>query len=377
MRIDLLLSTISKGLDLVEKDIVGSADNHAKRVAVICGLMGRELGFDDNELTAFSTCALLHDSSLTEWLSLHEENQKGHCVIGQKNVKMLPFKSSIDGFILYHHENADGSGYFGKKSGEYPFKAELIGIADRLDVEYDFSNGLVPLDFKNRFSEKAQNLLEKVLDKYIDELKNENIDTAWQKYIPAWEVPDDETEGVAKFLIKIIDAKSTFTARHSSGIAKKSQIMSDFYHYDKSTKSRLYLAAAIHDLGKLGVPSGILEKPGKLTNEEFILIKNHALLTFQLLDNLDGFSDIKNWASNHHEKLDGTGYPFNKNANQLDFNSRLMACLDIYQAVSEARPYHNARSHDDTMKILFEMARAGYIDAKIAGDMDYALCFAS
>jgi HD-GYP domain-containing protein (c-di-GMP phosphodiesterase class II) len=372
MRVDLLLKTVSKGIDLVEKSLKGITTNHGKRVAIICGLMGREMGMNNDDLTAFTTCALLHDNALTEWILL-KNDETSHCVIGQQNIGLFPFKSDVSDIILYHHENADGSGFFGKKAGEYPFKAELVGISDRLDVEYDFSKGLPKIDFGNRYTAPAKELLMSVLEKYIEELNTENIDESWQKYIPAWEVSDVETKGIAEFFMKIIDAKSKFTAKHSSGIAEKSQVMADYYNYDEIIKARLYLAASLHDIGKLAISSEILEKPGSLTDEEFLTIKNHVKMTFFMLDELENFEDIKNWASNHHEKLDGTGYPFGKNAEQLDFNSRLMSCLDIYQAVSETRPYHPARSHEDTMKILVGMAEKGFIDGEIVCDIDKVL----
>jgi HD-GYP domain-containing protein (c-di-GMP phosphodiesterase class II) len=114
----------------------------------------------------------------------------------------------------------------------------------------------------------------------------------------------------------------------------------------------------------------ILEKPDKLTNEEFHIITDHVLQTYELLKNIDGFELICAWASNHHEKLDGSGYPFGKKAVDLDFNSRLMACIDIYQAVSEERPYHPQRNHADTMAILYDMAGKGFIDSGITADLD-------
>jgi HD-GYP domain-containing protein (c-di-GMP phosphodiesterase class II) len=95
--------------------------------------------------------------------------------------------------------------------------------------------------------------------------------------------------------------------------------------------------------------------------------------TYELLKNVDGFGHIRDWASNHHEKLDGTGYPFGKGADELDFYSRLMACIDIYQAVSEARPYHEQRDHGETMAILYGMAQKGFVDETIVKDLDIAM----
>ena len=103
------------------------------------------------------------------------------------------------------------------------------------------------------------------------------------------------------------------------------------------------------------------------------IIKDHVRGTYELLKDIEGFEEICNWASNHHEKLDGSGYCFGKKADELDFISRLIACTDIYQAISEERPYHPARSHEDTMVILKDMAGKGFIDSDIVNDFDTAM----
>jgi HD-GYP domain-containing protein (c-di-GMP phosphodiesterase class II) len=149
--------------------------------------------------------------------------------------------------------------------------------------------------------------------------------------------------------------------------------MGGYYRYNNAERMKLYLAAALHDIGKLEIPTEILEKPGKLTDAEFSIIKDHIRITWELLKDIDGFQSVCDWASNHHEKLNGTGYPFGKKAEQLDFNSRLMACIDIYQAVSEERPYHPPRNHESTMQVLYQIAESGGIDRDILNDISIAL----
>ena len=104
---------------------------------------------------------------------------------------------------------------------------------------------------------------------------------------------------------------------------------------------------------------------------EFLhIIKDHVKGTDDLLNGVGGFEDIGRWASTHHEKLDGTGYHLGRDADGLDFVDRVLACTDIYQAVSEERPYHPRRSHEDTMPILWSMADKGFIDGEIVKDFD-------
>lgn len=133
---------------------------------------------------------------------------------------------------------------------------------------------------------------------------------------------------------------------------------------------KLIIAADLHDLGKLAISNDILDCPRKLTDEEFELVKKHVYYTRIALQEIKGFEDITEWASNHHKKLNGKGYPFGKTEKDLDFNSRLMACLDIYQALTEERPYREGLIHKEAMKILYEMCSRGFIDGNITEDID-------
>jgi len=153
--------------------------------------------------------------------------------------------------------------------------------------------------------------------------------------------------------------------------------MGEYYDFDHVKRAKVYLAAALHDLGKLATPNAVLDKPGKLIDSEFRAITSHVRDTYSLLSGISGFEEICHWASNHHEKLDGTGYHFGKNADELDFVDRLLACTDIYQAVSEERPYHAGRSHSETMPFLWNMADKGFIDRKIVKDFDAVMALYS
>jgi HD-GYP domain-containing protein (c-di-GMP phosphodiesterase class II) len=227
-----------------------------------------------------------------------------------------------------------------------------------------------------RFKQETIALFMETLDKeMLLRLKDTCIAETAENIIPPWEmdIGNPSLQKITAFIGQVIDYKSSFTCRHSTGIVEKAAILSQYYNYDLPTKNRLCLAANLHDIGKLSIPSDILEKPGKLTDEEFKIIAYHVQKTAELLSDLAGLDDVRDWASNHHEKLDGSGYPRGLQAADLDFNSRLMACIDIYQAVSEERPYHPERDHGSAMKILYEMAGKGHIDSAIALDMDRAL----
>ncbi|MFR1804218.1 MAG: HD-GYP domain-containing protein, partial [Faecalispora jeddahensis] len=101
--------------------------------------------------------------------------------------------------------------------------------------------------------------------------------------------------------------------------------------------------------------------------------QSHTYYTRKALEMVQGFEDITEWAANHHEKLNGKGYPYGLTADQLDFNSRVLACVDIYQALTEERPYRMALSHEESVGILDTMAKQNLIDGSIVRDIDAIL----
>ena len=389
IRMDSLIQVLAQALDMVEIAYIGATTNHGKRIAVLCGAMGQKLRMSADELSDLISCALLHDNALTEYILLQQGREEDdpnlgvHCTIGQMNAEIIPFNKSIDGFILYHHERADGMGPFGMTEGQYPLGAELIAIADMIDAERHLESipiGELPslrekieAETGTRFTSRAGKTLLDVLDEdMLSSLQNERIIETANNMIPVWtmDMDDPTLVPIAELISHIIDRKSFYTGIHTEQIANRIWIMSEHYGYEMSEKIKLYLAAALHDIGKLSIPIDILEKPGKLNAEEFEIIKSHVSITRTLLSEMEGLELITEWASNHHEKLNGTGYPFGKNTPDLDFNSRLMACIDIYQAVSEDRPYHPRRTHAEAMSILYSMAKEGQIDTEIVKDID-------
>ena len=149
--------------------------------------------------------------------------------------------------------------------------------------------------------------------------------------------------------------------------------MARYYDFGEEKTLRYFFAGALHDIGKLVVSNDILEKPGKLTEYEFTEMKDHAAATYRILSQIKGISDIVEWAANHHEKLTGKGYPRGLSEKDLSFEEQLMACIDIYQALTEKRPYKDGLSHEKTISIMRNMAQRGEINGEIVADMDEAM----
>ena len=175
---------------------------------------------------------------------------------------------------------------------------------------------------------------------------------------------------ITKIFSKIIDGKSKFTAKHSIDLEEKSLKLVEYFGFDEETKLKIQIASNLHDIGKLGTPNSILDKEGTLTQKELFEVKKHAYLTHTILSKIDNFSDITKWASSHHERLDGSGYPFGLTQNELGFEERIVSCLDFYQALVEDRPYRKSMEHDEAMILLRKNLSDFDIDVEIVDAID-------
>lgn len=380
-----LLTVLSEALDCVEKEVFGITDHHAKRVAWLCIRMGRKAGMSEEEISDVAVAALLHDNALNEYRMDYEngvlkEGATGreHCAAGEENLHLIPGCENLRGFVLYHHECADGSGAFGKKAEETPLGAQLVHIADEIDLEfslgrcreedYEKISAYIKEKTGTSFSKQAAELFLACLTKEVLEpVSDVNIEELVLNMKP---IVITAHKGIAELFARIIDYKSPFTKDHSTGIAKKAEIMAEYYGYDAQKTEKLYMAGGLHDIGKLFVDIEVLEKPGRLDEEEYHHIQSHAYETYRLLSKIDGFEEIRDMASYHHEKLNGKGYPFGKQAEEMSQEMRLLACLDIYQALTEDRPYKSGMSHAKAIGILLELAEKGELDKDIILEID-------
>lgn len=399
MEIDIigLLSAFSFALDCVEAELIHVTSNHGKRVAYMSVCMAEKMGVSDDALRDLAACALLHDNALTQYIN--EEfysdisnidtlkvssdditpRQLGmHCIYGEKNLGKYPFKTGVKDVILYHHEEADGLGPFEKKWTEVPLFARIIHFSDMLDAfckaqkfDEDVFNKAVHFIEKNkdkRFDSEVTKMFFDAFDKdEFSRLGDEHIEEYFWEKVPCEKsfYSFNVLKDLADLFAKIIDYKSEFTSRHSLGVARTASKISEIMGYDKVICDKMYLAGTLHDVGKIAIGNEILEKPARLTDEEFAKMKNHAGYTYMILSKVDGFEEIRDIAAFHHERLDGSGYPFGKMADELTTLQRIMACADIYQALTEKRPYKDGMNHDKACEILKDMADKNWIDKNI------------
>jgi HD-GYP domain-containing protein (c-di-GMP phosphodiesterase class II) len=156
---------------------------------------------------------------------------------------------------------------------------------------------------------------------------------------------------VCESFADVIDAKSPFTARHSRGVATYAGLIGEQLGFPRSDLRELYRAGMLHDIGKLGIPNTILDKPAKLTDEEFARIKLHPSYTASILAGIPAFAGFAEIAAAHHERLDGRGYHRGFAAADLPVSARALAAADVFEALTGDRPYRTPMEPDDALAI--------------------------
>jgi HD-GYP domain-containing protein (c-di-GMP phosphodiesterase class II) len=163
---------------------------------------------------------------------------------------------------------------------------------------------------------------------------------------------DDGLDRVAEAFAEIIDAKSPYTSAHSTNVARFATGIGDILGLDDVTLRSMYRAGLLHDIGKLGVSNRILDKAAPLTPEERDVMAQHPLFTWSILRRVGAFRDFARIASLHHERLDGSGYPWGLGDDELDVASRVLAIADVYEALTARRPYRDGLPVDHAMSII-------------------------
>jgi HD-GYP domain-containing protein (c-di-GMP phosphodiesterase class II) len=163
---------------------------------------------------------------------------------------------------------------------------------------------------------------------------------------------EDDLDRIAEAFARVIDAKSPFTAKHSEGVARYAVAIAEQLDFDAVALRDLRRAGLLHDVGKLGVSNAILDKPGKLTDEEFRQIHLHPAYSEQILLRIRAFRGWALDAAAHHERLDGRGYHRGVDGSALSPAARTLAVADVFEALTADRPYRGPMSSDEALALM-------------------------
>jgi len=165
---------------------------------------------------------------------------------------------------------------------------------------------------------------------------------------------------VVKALIISLSKKSSYTSRHSENVANYARLLATKFGFNTKTLEIIYLAGLLHDIGKIGVSEQIIDKPSKLTDEEFEEIKKHPIYSREMIDEalhknssvfrIEEFKVIIDIASYHHERWDGKGYPYGLKGEGIPLTARIISITDAFDAMTTDRPYRKAISAEKAME---------------------------
>jgi putative nucleotidyltransferase with HDIG domain len=288
------------------------------------------------------------------------------CERGALIARNAGFDASVSDAVSAIHEHWDGRGLpLGLRGTHIPLFARIITVAAALDV---FTSAVGPRravrtvqSRRGTWYEPA--LVDLVVDLARDGLMHELTDGRVEERIGEMEpdslvrVSDEaDVDRIAMAFADVVDAKSPFTGSHSRNVATFAEALARELGLPEASARDVRRGGLLHDIGKLGVPNRILDKPGRLTADEYLRIREHPQLSLRILQPVAIFSQVAEIAAAHHERLDGTGYFRGLNAERLAIEARVVAVADVYEALTADRPYRAAMPPEEALAIMERMA---------------------
>jgi HD-GYP domain-containing protein (c-di-GMP phosphodiesterase class II) len=357
-------------------------NKHHKEVASLSCKIAQEMNLPDDEIQDIILASIMHDigafsmedriKTLTSEPDVNITNKNQHSLLGYKLLKGFEPLSKAALLIKHHHKVYD------KSSNDIPIGSYIINLADRASILFNENREIieqVPEVFA-KISKKQHIFHPHALVAFS---RLADMEYVWfeafffffntvmlKKILFSKEIIDLETlRCFAKVIAQIIDFRNRFTATHSSGVAAVAMKLAAIIGLSERECKLMEITGFLHDLGKLGVSNDILEKKGPLDDEEFNSIKKHTYYTYAILSKISGLEHIASWAAFHHERQDGSGYPFHVKGEDFSKMARIIAVADIMTALTENRPYRHGMNRNNTTKILSSMVENGGIDEGI------------
>jgi HD-GYP domain-containing protein (c-di-GMP phosphodiesterase class II) len=294
--------------------------------------------------------------------AIAQELTETRCTRGAAIARDLRFGESVARAIYRLDEHWDGSGRPGGLRGErIPVASRLALLAQVADVFHQAGGRERAIDEVGRragswLDPELAGVFARVAERgtFWAQLESSTIDVRVNAIAPdeSKDIDEDYLDAIAAAFGRVIDAKSPFTAGHSSRVADLAVGLGECLGVVPARLTRLRRAALLHDIGKLGVSSAILEKPGKLSAGEWEAMRGHAGLTQAILGRIGAFADMAPIAAAHHERLDGKGYPLRLCDRSIGVETRIITLCDVYDALSSDRPYRKAMPVERALAVM-------------------------
>lgn len=361
-----VVNIIRNALNLIDSRLI----DHGERVAyIIYKILSVENKCTKSEIADIVILAIFHDigayktEEIDNMLEFETKSVWQHSIYGYLFIKNLSPLGELADSILYHHFSFDKLCLVNSENKSI---ASLIHLADRVDValnkkNFNFIKTFVPLKdktFEGKYidlfiiADKKYNIIDKIYNKtYSDEIS---------ELISDIELSYSQIKQYLEMLVYSIDFRSNVTVTHTiTTVSISIEIAKALKMPDVSLK-KIYYGSLLHDIGKIAIPLNILEKQGSLNDSEMEIMKSHINLTESILKNYVN-DDILKIASRHHEKIDGSGYPYGLKGDVLSINERIVAVADIISALSGERSYKKEFDKYQIIKILQDMSKENKI----------------
>ncbi len=385
--------SLTRALDFVGVDEI----SHGKRVALMALAIARECGWADGDCHDVLYAGMLHDcgvSRVQEHRQLTEtlewSGSQAHCLRGEEYLLDCPPLARFAPLVRWHHTRWESlqQGVPGLSASD-TLMANLIFLADRCDVLLApyLSASALNSDVLFEYPAIIERLagLSGVLfaPELINALQRAAIrESFWLQCDPAYvndviveslaadeleELGSKDTLALARLFARTVDAKSIYTLEHSTRVAILTRFLAQLDGMSGDALEEIEIAGLLHDIGKLRVAEEIVDKPGAISTAERAIIKRHSYDSTRILKMAFPGLPIADWGGMHHENLLGTGYPAHREARQIPREARLVAVADIFQALSQDRPYRGRLAVGEVMAELEQLTTAGRLDPEIVG----------
>lgn len=356
---------------------------HQLRTAHIAWKLGEAARLEPAALETVLLAALLHDiGALTpeDKIAIHESESlhglEAHCILGEQVLREVPLFAPAAPVVRRHHtawrewEGADGD--------PHARAAQIIFLADTAERAIDRERYILFQD--EAIVERIRALAGSEFDPELVELfrgvaarEEFWLDLVSPKLAERFlegpgagrAIPQEELQTLSEMIRNVIDFRSHFTAAHSAGVASAASLLAGFIGCPSGEVELMKLVGNLHDVGKMAVPNAILEKPDKLSRDEYAIMRQHTYHTYAFLQRCGFSPNVVEWAGFHHERLDGTGYPFHLDAARISLGSRIVAAADVLIAVAEDRPYRAGMPKRDVISVLTAMGARGKLDPNV------------
>lgn len=366
-----VLGVIQRSLNFMDSRMEG----HGEEVAYIMyKLLKASNSYSEEEILRLVELAVFHDigvykvEEIDKLLEFNLNSPIEHAVYGFLFVKYFSPLSNLAEVILGHHINPRDLDDEKKKI--IPEEALILQLADYISIlkinNKDMSIGFIMDMLDGKVLPKHKKLLKIACIKYdlLEKIKDDSYVKELHKIFDNILLTREEVISYIRMLTYTIDFRSESMVVHTITVEEISFQIANIFNLSEDVARKIKNAAMMHDIGKIAIPIEILENTSKLTDEEYKKIKEHAIIGYKILSDL-GLDDLRDISALHHEKLDGTGYPFGLKGDEISFEARIVAIADLLSALVNRRSYKDEFSKEEVISILLDMVLSNKIDGEI------------